>query len=485
MINCSISKISLIGFILLFVASIDDVVIAETGDYAASAHGQYVNRNGMPAAYAVGNCAHCHEQHGTIGGGSDEPDPGLTTPFSFLAFSGSPVPPASYTQYTQTNNFCFYCHCSTGATSVQVDGITNLDYAATFGGYITDSPNGILEAFNSTGSRHDLQYIYEYVEGTGTYSQPNDFPFFTAQSNPCIACHNPHLAKANRSIPADQTLSVLSLATDHDDLYGDGTAGDGSSERMSDFAGTKYQAPYYYALTSTFEPGGDATQDGTNLPDYNTFCLSCHDNRVPTFSHVNHLDGTTISYIEKINWSITGDYKIGDIHGKAIPKAVVTHSPYDITSGGYILSCLDCHEAHGSPNAYLIRRMINGKSLNSTVSVGDHDRGNQCRQCHKDDYALAADNPNDNLINSWKNTHHGGGSANPYVPQLHKTDTSNNCEYCHGAAMNSSSLFPIACENCHFHGSYVDENDKHTTIGQTNGVKYIKPDQLPYQRKTF
>jgi predicted CXXCH cytochrome family protein len=453
-------------------------------NYSNSAHGTYVKRNGMPEAYAVGNCGHCHEQHGTIG--DDEPDPGFTTPFAYLEFSGNAIPDGS-SEYAQAGNFCFYCHCKTGATTVQEGGVNNVDYAATFGGYITGSPTGVLEAFNASGSRHDLKYIYEYVEGNGTYSQSADFPFFTAQSNTCIACHNPHLARANRSDPTSQTLTVLSLPTEHDDLYGDGNDGDGSTERMSDFAGTKYQAPYYYASTSTFEPGGDTTQDGSNLPDYNTFCLSCHENRVPTFSHVNHLDGTTIDYIEAINWSVTGDYKIGDKHGRAIPKAVVTHSPYDIVSGGYILSCLDCHEPHGSPNSYLIRRMINGKSLGETVGIGDHDRGNQCRQCHKDDYALEANNPNGNLINSWKNTHHGGGDANPYVPTRHKVGETNvnDCAYCHGSANSSDTLFPIACENCHFHGSYVDENDKYTEAGQAAGVEYVKPDQEPYQRKTF
>ncbi|MDY0190055.1 MAG: cytochrome c3 family protein [Desulfuromonas sp.] len=463
-----IAKLCSTAFLLLWGISVSGVVLAATGDYTASAHGQNVKRTGMPDAYAVGNCAHCHEQHGTIG--SDEPDPGFTTPFSFLAFSDSPVPVSGAT-YSQDDNFCFYCHSST-VTSVQSGGISNLDYAATFGGYVNDSPEGILEAFNSSGSIHNLDYIYEYVAGNGTYSRPADFSYFTAKSNPCTACHNPHLAKANRSDVEDQTLSVLSLPSDHNDLYGDNLG-----ERMADFAGAKYQAPYYYASTTTYEPGNNGISDGSTLPDYNTFCLECHQNRVPTSDHLNHVDGSYISYIESINWTDTsGDGGLGDIAGDKHgmndnTTAVVTRSPFGST-GGYVLSCLDCHEPHGSSNSYLIRRSINGEALSGTIGSGDHDRGNQCRQCHKDDYEMAGSST-PALINSWKTTHHGGGATNPY-----KASQLSSCG-CHDSSRQSDDNFPIPCERCHYHGSYVPN-----PYSPYAGPK-VTPKQAPYFRKTF
>lgn len=467
--KCFEVKVAVGVLILVFVLVMDVVVFAASGDYAASAHGLNVKRTGMPTAYATGNCAHCHEQHGTIG--SDEPDPGFTTPFSFLEFSGNIFPVSSGT-YTQGDNFCFYCHCSTAATSVQSGGITNLDYAATFGGYTTDSPQGILEAFNASGSRHDLHYIYDFVAGNGTYSRATDFPFFTAQSNACVACHNPHLAKANRSGVDNPQLTVLSLPSDHDNLYGDDPG-----ERMSDFAGAKYQAPYYFGSTATFEPGNDGIDDGSTLPDYNTFCLECHQYRVPNDAHVNHLDGSTISYIEAINWIDTsGDGSAGAIAGDKHGKndnttAVVTRAPFGST-GGYILSCLDCHEPHGSTNAYLIRSSINGENLSGSIGAGDHDRGNQCRQCHKDDYEIFG-GLTPALINTWKSTHHGGGATNPY-----KSTQLPSCG-CHDSSRQSDPEFPIPCERCHFHGSFVPN-----PASPYAGSK-VTPNQYPYFRKTF
>ncbi|MEA3464804.1 MAG: cytochrome c3 family protein, partial [Thermodesulfobacteriota bacterium] len=354
----------------------------------------------------------------------------------------------------------------------------NLDYAATFGGYTTGSPAGVLEAFNSTGSRHNLNYIYEYVEGSGAYSRPSDFPYFSAKSNPCVACHNPHLAKANRSDVDDQKLSVMSLPSEHSDLYGDGDSGDGLSERMKDFAGTKYQSPYYYNSTTTYEPGNASVYDGSNLPDYNTFCLECHENRTPTDLHDSHLNGASIDYIEAIDWIDTsGDVAgAGDKHGKNDnTTAVVTRAPYGST-GGYVLSCLDCHEAHGSPNAYLIRRSINGEALSGTVGAGDHDRGNQCRQCHKDDYEVFGGST-PALINTWKGTHHGGGATNPYSASQDFI-AGRKCD-CHDVPTASDPDFPIPCERCHFHGSYIPNPSSPYAAAR------ISPKIAPFLRKTF
>ena len=215
-------------------------------NYSTSAHGNSssgVNRTSISVDssghYTAGNCAHCHEQHASIEG--DEPEPSGTGPDPFLLLSDTD---GTRTTYTVNTNACFQCHST---TSVQLNGsITNYDYSGTFAGYPANSPEGILEAFNLAGSKHDLNHVYNYAAKNGSYVSPaTDFTYFTDNSNPCTACHNPHIAKANRSDVVNQTLSVLSLPDNHDDLYGDGNNGDGASERMSDFAGSKYQPPYY------------------------------------------------------------------------------------------------------------------------------------------------------------------------------------------------------------------------------------------------
>ena len=60
-------------FVLLVLYFAGNKVLAQT--YANSSHGDPtdgVNRNSM-TGYATGNCAHCHEQHASVGG--DEPAP--------------------------------------------------------------------------------------------------------------------------------------------------------------------------------------------------------------------------------------------------------------------------------------------------------------------------------------------------------------------------------------------------------------------------
>jgi len=76
------------------------------GLYADSAHGQKVDRSSIDnrfsdPPYAVGNCAHCHEQHASLGG--VEPDPQGGLPSKYLLF-------ASMTSHA----FCNECHDSDG-----------------------------------------------------------------------------------------------------------------------------------------------------------------------------------------------------------------------------------------------------------------------------------------------------------------------------------------------------------------------------------
>lgn len=71
--------------------------------------------------------------------------------------------------------------------------------------------------------------------------------------------------------------------------------------------------------------------------------------------------------------------------------------PYDTTLGGtspnYVLSCLDCHEPHGTlmqGNSFLLRKGINGTRVNGTSSRPSHLKTKEwnwsnyeiCIRCH-------------------------------------------------------------------------------------------------------
>jgi hypothetical protein len=112
----------------------------------------------------------------------------------------------------------------------------------------------------------------------------------------------------------------------------------------------KYQAPYRYNSTSTYEPDGSSTTNGSNLFDTVNFCLDCHATRLTS----TRLGRRTYA----IDWSSSGDE-----HGKNWDgSSCCVKAPYG--SGNYVLSCLDCHEPHGSPNAFLLRQEVNGTNVN-------------------------------------------------------------------------------------------------------------------------
>jgi len=382
---------------------------AFAGNYTSSAHGNStygVNRTSM-SGYSTGNCAHCHEMHASVGGSEPSPDSGSPSPFTLFAdnFDTSSAAP-----YSESDDFCFYCHNSSGSVQ-QVD---NYDYSKVFGcAGTTGSPTSILAAFNQT-SQHDLHDVWDFAK--------NKFSWFGDSHNPCDACHNPHLAKRNWSDPDDPTLTAISLPSDHDNLYGDDTG----SERMSTY---NYKAPY--CSGSSYEPGGTGAGDGSDMPNYVTFCQDCH------YQFSSYAPADLNNTPNDIDWTSSGDK-----HGERnMDGGLDIKSPYS-SSGGYVLSCTDCHEPHGSANTYLIRRRVNAGDLAGTVGSGAKDFGYLCQRCHVDDYEA---NAGSKESNKWYYIHHES-SDHPYNPF--------QCGKCHGGGGGGGYYDkpPIDCTNCHFHG---------------------------------
>lgn len=354
--------------------------IANSGPYLNSAHGNTsygVDRRTIDGVnifpdYAIGNCAHCHEQHASIGGVT-------TIPSQYVLF---------YDNYiNQTNGICFKCHDYT--TTYATTAIGNRSYSYRAGGWTADTLNDILEAFSFypgsaiPGSSHQLGTIRSFITAR-SWGYSNN-------SNPCVACHNPHRAQGDPENSPNGTKSSgtrgwpVSRPSQHStDNNAWGLWGDEAGEKMSDYVGAlTYMSPYYFNSTITYEPEGSAINNGTNLTDYVSFCTDCHN---PTY------DGQIASQQKS---AFTGgfqgvlfnpDWEITSPHGKKAAFGGMGNrkSPYAPVITNFVLSCTDCHEPHGSPNGMLIRREVNGSTtLVDFTSWSDRAKWlTLCRRCH-------------------------------------------------------------------------------------------------------
>ncbi len=426
-------RLYFLSLLILFFSVINSIAYA--GSYTSSAHGSYsygvYRESTKNLGYARGNCAHCHEMHASICGG--EPAPSSYKASSFALFADNFNTALTTHPYTQSDDFCFYCHTSTN--SLQDGGIINKDYSATFAGG-PETVTSILDQFNEL-SYHNLYDIY-------VFAKENFSSFFTSYSNPCIACHNPHLAKRDKAHITDPLYSAISLPTEHKKLW---------ISTMKDST-EYYQAPFYYHSNTSYEPGGISISDGSKTVDWNTFCTRCHNT-------TNIIYSTTLGRnLKKIDWidpiiinSSTGVETGGDKHGAANATGDVTatllppYSTYLLEHGytsGITLSCLDCHEPHGAPNIMLIRRVINGNETwdsytESVINITDYSSDQWravCDRCH---------------ISNQFEIHHGRGHSNGgsgswdhYSPPY---PNPKRCMWCH-----PKGTFFIPCTYCHFHG---------------------------------
>jgi len=342
----------IVPFVLMLVTSalwtltFGGLVSAEGTPYTDSAHGNTsygVNRSSMSVedaaghGYARGNCAHCHEQHASVGGA--EPDPDNGDPDVYLCFR-SPFG-------SQSVGFCMKCH--KGQDSVQYGGyITNYDYSQRRGEeskscptdvktnfrflhYNTRLPRKNCDLTEAIGSAHDLLNIRnDALQGYWGWGSNRSV------INPCLGCHNVH--RATRDFPC-------ALPSGHNNKLTWEIWGDESGEKMADYIGGRIYQPPFQANGASYE------RDAYSQPDYNTLCLECH-GREGGLASEQH--GTVV----KIEWGSAVS------HGRGSPVYLNNgpiRAPYEHSKvGNYILCCTDCHEPHGSRNEWLLRTEVNG-----------------------------------------------------------------------------------------------------------------------------
>ena len=388
----------LLGLTFLFSLSFSPLSVS-AGPYLDSAHGNTgygVERTALASSHTQGNCGHCHDQHTAAADGY------LLLTDNFSDVTTNP--------YSTSDPACFACHSNVDQLQT---GITNNNYSATFGGAAATTTS-IRAAFNQT-SYHNLYDIKEFITDTTVTKPFDDFP---TESNPCSGCHNAHIAKANKRSPGNPSSTAISRPSDHNNLWGDDT-----TERMTSAAyGTSYQPPYYSGSSSLLEPDGlssDKATQAAKTPDYITFCTDCH-------------NATNVIWSTKSSRNLkTFDWDL-EQHGAGAATdstKVEMIAPYsDANLGSFILSCLDCHEPHGSNNSYLLRTSVNASPVDLPAGTEDdaQEWDHLCSSCH-----LAA--------SDLRNFHH-----------LVSGDF--DCLDCH---YTKPPTVPLVrnCITCHYHGS--------------------------------
>jgi len=347
--------------------------------YTESAHGDAtngVNRSSLsspPFEYSIGNCAHCHEQHASIGGAEPTPPTEAGAEEFLLFYTNNPS--------SQDDNFCFQCHKSGSV----IQSVTNYTYSKNFGGGPSTFTN-IYDAFNppsgGTPSSHNLSDVLNHAVSRGGG--------FTTDTNACVVCHDPHIAQ--RQIPVASSgkggvLTSIRRPVDYQDrpgnLWGDeNNVSSGSLNELTNEATSLYKAPCYTggtwpcpdAVNGPFEPANNNVSDGSNLPNYYNLCMNnCHQDADVTSTERGR-------NLLAINWGgpATGDHHGGN-HSDGFSAFGSTVAPYGNPNTNYALSCTDCHEPHGSQNEWLLRTTVNG----TNVSVVTNNCWlNFCSACH-------------------------------------------------------------------------------------------------------
>ncbi|MBW1860507.1 MAG: hypothetical protein JRI70_10715, partial [Deltaproteobacteria bacterium] len=336
------------------------------------------------APYPQGDCTHCHDTF-------DE------------AICGNPLMLFSTPLYTQQNiGFCIECHKAIGNSAQGeelVDTMPNqYSYSTKFGGGTDTCPAHIKQAFNfvkengnsrpalcssNDGSAHHLTSIRNFLQSRWGFSDSLD------EINPCDGCHNPHKAQQHDYPVGAMGTSPISLPSTHDGTWD--VWGAAASERMDTYlVGSEiYMAPYYYNAGGKHEPEKNYTNDGSNLPDYVTFCTDCH-------------NSSTVIYSEELDRDLYQFDWATEKHGGGAASDNTNYydlrSPYsESQSGMYVLSCTDCHEPHGSPNSFLTRKWVNGSTA-SLIEGSPNDWRTWCRRCHNQMSHLPEDGPHDTAL---------------------------------------------------------------------------------------
>ena len=354
------------------------------GTYSASAHGnttsgvQNRTKDGSGNYFAVGNCAHCHDQHAS----------------RVVSSSATTHSPYTYLNGLPEENLCLDCHKSAGlATDV------NTDIVKQYG-------HGIGTTLNVMGNSGRHRADETSVTGVSSSAHVE-----------CTDCHNPHAAQTAK----------------HDDgIYPAGTAdttqNDVSGVLQGVYGVSFSSYPTNWSNTTSWVASGGANSFAIASKEYQ-ICFKCHtsangntddwDNAAsgPTAwtdlaLEFNPANASYHPVIQAVSSSLNATQLVGVDH---------TWKP------GSTMYCSDCHAGdstaagpHGSATKWLLTGTYknwpytlankNGTSTGSYAYLGSAET-TFCRNCHVDPGS--------------------SNSNNVHTKGEHRSSTKGRCTNCH------------------------------------------------------
>lgn len=279
---------------------------------------------------------------------------------------------------------------------VQQQGIEGLCFVCHNGEFVKNN--------NFSGDQEGIKQVFALISRHPVIDSEKStlydplFPNDPIKSDPiwarkiqCITCHNPGVVTGKTS----EGGYPLTLPTEPEVPYTQKTVDGWPTLDNPPWPHDTPPKPLLYARPYKEDPNPDEEgdeifgPDEIDLPDFNSFCQTCHRQiagRYGMSNNYSRLKYDPIRFIKGDGGGVVASHGLARGRESSIdnlklkePFYSMRHDEEGAVTANLYLSCTDCHEPHGSENPYLIRTMVNGKK---GITVGRDTFFELCDACH-------------------------------------------------------------------------------------------------------